>query len=688
MKTYEPAQIRNIGLYGHQGAGKTTVAEALAYLGKATTRLCSVVDGNSNFDFEPEEIRRKSSMSTSVGYAEWGKVLINIVDTPGDTNFAAEAVLALMAADFGFIVVSAVDGVQVGTEKAFKTLRDASVPCAVLITKMDKERADYDKVLGQVKDLMGPNVVPFAIPIGAEAQFSGVVDLVSMETRTYGAGINAQKSPPAPGADRGMREALIEKLAEQDDDLMMKYLDGGELTTEDLKICLSKGLKNGGVIPVFACNAATGAGLDLVMDVIAVHAPNPLERTTFQTRKGEETTPVVPDPSSPFLGYVFKTIVDVQTGKITIFRVVTGTVPADGFLNLDTNTRERFGGLYKLLGKKTETVASASTGDIVAVVKLKDTRTTHTLGVDASQGILVAPALPERCIAYAVKPKSQGDEDKVSAAVQKLVEEDPGLMMSRDEEFKEFLIHGLGQAHIQCSVDKLKRKFGVDVEMRLPRIPYRETIKGSVKNVEGKHKKQTGGRGQFGVCYIDMEPLPRGSGFVFEDAIFGGAIPRQFIPSVEKGIRDAMARGVIAGYPVVDIKVRLVDGKYHEVDSDSRSFEMAGSRGFKAAFKQCRPIILEPIMNLTIMIPEENLGDVMGDISSRRGRIMGTEAMGKMTVVKAQAPLSEVQTYASDLRSITSDRGSFTMELSHYEELPTNLAEKLIAEAKLEEEEE
>ena len=691
MKTFEPAQIRNVGLYGHQGSGKTTVAEALVFLGKATTRLCSVAEGNSNFDFETEEARRKSSMSTAIGWAEWGKNLVNVVDAPGDSNFAAEAVLSLVAADLGVVVVSAVDGPQVGTEKAFKMLQDAGLPIVFVISKMDKERADFDRTFGQIKDAFGASVVPLSFPIGAESNFQGVVDLIANEARTYETGPNATKGAvPADLTDRlkAPREMLVEKLAEQDDELMMKYLDGTELTGEELRVCLTKGLKSGSVFPVFACNAASGAGLDLLLDIVTAYGPSPLERTNFQTKKGDVLSPVVVDPSAPFLGYVFKTIVDLQTGKITIFRVVTGTVPADGFVNVNTGTKERFGGIVKLLGRKTEAIPAAVCGDLVALVKLKDTRTTFTLAADLNVGELVTAPLPDRCIAFAVKPRSQGDEDKVSAAVQKLVEEDPGLSLSRDEDSKEFLLHGLGQSHIQCAVDKLKRKFGVDVEMKLPRIAYRETIKGSAKFVEGKHKKQTGGRGQFGVCYLDMEPMPRGTGFVFEDAIFGGSIPRQFIPAVEKGVRESINRGVVAGYPVVDFKVRLVDGKYHDVDSDARSFEMAGSRGFKLAFKQCRPTILEPIMDLTIVIPDDSLGDIMGDISSRRGRIMGTDAIGKLTVVKAQAPLSEVQTYASDLRSMTSDRGSFTMLPSHYEELPMNLAEKLMAEAKLEEDEE
>ena len=690
MKIHDPAQIRNIGLYGHQGTGKTSLAEAIMYLCKTTTRLGSVAEGNSNFDFEPEEIRRKASLSTAVGYGEWGKHLLNVVDAPGDSNFAAEAVMSVVAADIGVIVVGAVDGVQIGTTKAGDLLAEAELPRVVFITKMDKERADYDKCLADLKAALGSAVVPLSVPIGSESKFKGVVDLLSLESRTYAGGPYGEKGPVPPDMEervKAAREELVEKLAEQDDDLMMKYLDGGELTAEDLKVCMTKGLRSGKVIPVLAGSPTTAAGVDLLLDVIAAYGPSPLERTNFKLKKGEEEVPVSVDPSSPFIGYVFKTIVDLQTGKITIFRVVTGTVPPDGFVNVNTGTKERFGGLVKLLGKKTEPVSTGVCGDIVAVVKLKETRSGHTLAAAGDAGTLVTLPLPPPCISYAVKPKSQGDEDKVSAAVQRLVEEDVGLSMTRDDESKEFLLHGLGQSHLQAAAEKLKRKFGVDIEMKLPRIPYRETIRGSAKMVEGKHKKQTGGRGQFGVCYIDMEPLPRGGGFEFEDAIFGGAIPRQFIPAVEKGMRDAAAKGVVAGYPVVDIKIRLVDGKYHDVDSDSRSFELAGSKGFKAAFKQCRPVILEPIMNLTIMIPEESLGDIMGDISSRRGRILGTETVGKMTVVKAQAPLSEVQTYATDLRSMTSDRGSFTMEHSHYEELPPQLAEKLMAEARPEEEE-
>jgi elongation factor G len=691
MKTYETGLIRNVGLYGHQGTGKTTIAEGITFLGKATTRLCSVVDGNSNFDFDSEEIRRKSSMSTAVGWAEWGKYLVNVIDNPGDSNFAAESVLSLAAADLGILVVSAVDGFQVGTEKAFHLLKDAGIPCCVFITKIDKERADFDKTVSQLRDAFGNQIIPVAVPAGQEGSFSGVADMLTMEARGYAAGPKGEPMDISPAAQEFIdryRESMTEKLAEQDDELMMKYLDGEELSNDDLRQCLGTGLKSGGVVPVLVGNATTGAGIDFLLDMVTTYGPSPLDRKTFRLRKGETEEVVEVRQDGPFIGYVFKTQMDVQTGKISLIRIISGSLqPDNSFQNVTLGIRERFGTLVKLLGKKQETVTGASCGDIIAVVKLKETRTGHSLGADQNSGELVTMALPKTCISYALKPKSQGDEDKVSAAVQRLVEEDAGLALSRDEESKEFLIHGLGHSHIQIAVDKLKKKFGVDVEMKLPRIPYRETIRSSAKFVEGKHKKQTGGRGQFGVCYIDMEPLPRGSGFEFEDAIFGGSIPRQFIPAVEKGIRDSTGRGVVAGYPVVDFKVRLVDGKYHDVDSDARSFEMAGSRGFKAAFKQCKAVILEPVMDLTIEIPEECLGDIMGDISSRRGRISGTDTQGRFTVVKAQAPLSEVQTYATDLRSMTSDRGTFSMLQSHYEELPPNLADKLIQEATLEEDE-
>ncbi len=692
MKTFEPGSIRNIGLYGHQGSGKTTLAEAMVYLGKTSNRLCSVQEGNSNFDFDSEEIRRRASISAAVGYAQWNKKLINIVDVPGDTNFAAESVMATMGTDLGLIVVSAVDGVQVGTEKAVELLRDNGIPMMVVVTKVDRERSDFNKIVGDLQRLYGNSVVPMAIPTGSEANFKGIADLVNDCAWTYAdplAGVKADIPANVASAAAEAKEPLVEKLAEQDDDLMEKYFGEGELPAEDLRTALTVGFKKAGVIPVVPANAATCMGVDFLMNIITNHGPSPLDRKGFKVQKGDAVTELVVDAAGKFMGYVFKSIVDLQAGRISVFRVASGSIAQDGqFVNLTTGAKERFGSIVKLLGKKQEQVDTAVCGDIVAVVKLKETNSGHTIGAEDGMGTLVLPPLPAPCISFAVKPKNTSDEDKLSAAIQKIVEEDPGLKLSRDDESKEFLVSGLGQVHVQAAVDKLKNKFNVDVELKLPRIPYRETIRGSAKNVEGKHKKQSGGRGQFGVCYIDMMPNVRGGGFEFEDAIFGGSIPKQFIPPIKKGMEDCMARGVVAGYPAVDIKVRLIDGKYHDVDSDARSFEMAGSRGFKAAVKACNPIILEPIMELTIVVPEEYQGTVMGDISSRRGRIMGGDSIGGKQVVKATVPMAECQSYASDLRSMTSDRGSFSMVFDHYEELPPQLAEKLIADAKLEEDEE
>lgn len=692
MKTYEPAQIRNVGLYGHQGAGKTTIGEAICFLGKSSTRLCSVAEGNSNLDFEAEEIRRQSTISTSVGYGEWKKHLINVIDNPGDTNFWAESVLSLVAADLGVIAVSAVDGVQVGTDKAYKLLSEAGIPRVVFVSKMDKERADFDKTLSQLNDSFGVAVVPLAIPIGAEDGFSGVVDLLAQKAVTWSdSGEATVGDVPDDMADTvaRLREPLIEKLAEQDDDLMEKYFAEEDLSPEDLKKAMTIGMKTGDVVPVIAGNGAQANGVDVLLDLVTTYGPSPLDRKTFKLASGESETEIEPVTDGSFLGYVFKTIVDVQTGRITLIRVISGSLNPDGnFNNQNTGNQERFGQIFKMLGKKQNGASQAVTGDIVAMVKLKETRTGHTVAAEKSQGQLVTAPVPDRCMVLAVKPKSQGDEDKVSSAVQKIIDEDIGMALARDEEAKDLLLEGLGQIHIEIAVEKMKRKYGVEVAIKPRRVPYRETIRGSANKVEGKHKKQTGGHGQFGVCFIDLEALPRGSGFEFEDKIFGGSIPKQYIPSVEKGVRDAMAKGIVSGYPAVDFKVRLIDGKYHDVDSDNRSFELAGSRAFKEAFKQCKPIILEPIMNMTIMIPEDNLGDIMGDVSARRGRVQGMEAAGGMQVVKAQVPMAEVLTYASDLRSMTSDRGSFSMELAAYEEMPNNLAEKLIQEAQLEEDDE
>lgn len=693
MKLFGTEKLRNVGLFGHQGSGKTTLAEAISYLGRATTRLCRVADENSNYDFDVEEIRRKSSMLTAVGYGEWKGHLVNVVDTPGDSNYLAEPAYACYAVDLGVIVVSAVDGVQIGTERAFELLRDAGLPQVIFVNKIDKERANLDRTLAQLQEAFGGSVVPLFYPNGVERSFTGVVDLHDLRFLSFDEDgkVSSSQCPESLKETVGSwREKLVEKLAEQDDELIEKYFADGDLDPKDLEAALAKGLREGGVVPAIVGDALTLRGVTMLLDTIVKYGPCPLDRAAYPATRGGEEVRLEVQKEGGFLGFVFKTIVDPHAGRTSLVRVIQGEAPPDGtFKNVRTGSQERYGQLYKLLGKKQEAAPVGVAGDIVAMQKLKDTRTGDTIAADRDAPQVVAPDLPQRPAVVAVKPKTQGDEDKVSAALQKLIDEDVGLQVTRDEEANDMLLSGMGQVHIDTALERLRKKFGVEVVQKQRRVPYRETIRGSARRVEGKHKKQTGGHGQYGICYIDLEPLPRGEGFQFVDAIFGGAIPKQYIPSVEKGIKEAMAKGVVAGYPVVDVKVTLVDGKYHEVDSDNRSFELAGSRAFKAAFKQSQPIILEPIMNLTIVVPEECLGDVMGDISARRGRVLGMESAGKkMQVVRAAVPMAEVLTYASDLRSMTSDRGSFTVEFSHYEELPSHLAEKLVQEARIEEEEE
>jgi elongation factor G len=697
MKTVDPKDIRNIGLFAHQGSGKTSIGEAFLFNGKVTNRLCKVDEANSNFDFEPEEAKRRTSMTLSAGYTPWKKKMINILDTPGDSNFIADIRSAIFPSDSAVVVISAVDGVQVGTEKVWQWLDEVSLPRAVFINKLDRERANFKKALEEINKNFGNNAVPFFIPIGAESGFQGVVDILRMKAFIYekdGNGNSKETEIPAdilPFANE-MREKLIEKIAEQDDQLIEVYFDKGELTADEITKGLLSGIMRNNIQPVLCGSALLNIGIDKLMDLIITYFPDPAAKEKIMAKNAESGEEIEwhASPDSPFAGYVFKTIMDPFSGKISVIKVISGTIKPDtGFYNYSVREKERFGSIYKLVGKKQEPVEEGVTGDIIAITKLKETKTGHTVAAENAKVVFNKIEIPPTAISFAIRPKTQGDEDKVSSSIQKMIEEDPGLGLGRDEQTKEFLLKGMGQIHIESTVERMKRKFGVDVEIKIPKVPYRETCRGVAKDIEGKHKKQTGGHGQFGVCYIDLEPLPRGTGFEFVNDIFGGSIPRQYIPSVEKGVTEAMVRGVIAGYPVVDVRVRLFDGKYHDVDSDNRSFELAGSKAFKVAFKTARPVLIEPIMNMEIVVPEENMGDIMGDINSKRGRILGMEAKGKNQVIKAQAPLAEILLYASDLRSITSGRGSYIMELSHYEEVPSHISEKIIsASARKEEEEE
>jgi elongation factor G len=690
MKRYDTKDIRNVVFAGHGHSGKTTLAEAILFDGKVVTRLGVAGGEQSNFDYEPEEIKRQATIQTSVGHIEWQKKKINFFDTPGDQNFLIDTRISMTMADGAVIVVSCPDGVQVGTTKVWQMADELGLPRVIFVNKMDRDRADWERCLADIKTL-AEKASPLQIPIGQEHGFEGVVDLLTLKAFHFsGDGREAEigEVPAAMKTSAGKaREKLIEDIASSDDALLEKYLGTGELSEDEIEHGLAKAMSNGAIIPILCGSAGKNIGVQPLLNIIVHELPSPDERPELEgvDLKGNPVRRARSE-DAPFSAYVFKTVA-ADIGKISLCRVISGKLATDStVLNSNKETPERTGSLYLLNGKKRETTTEAAAGDIVGLAKLKVTKTGHTLCDDKNPIRYPDPALPQPVIRYAIRPKSKGDDDKLGAKLHDLQDEDVALRVERDQVSKEILLAGMGQSHIEANVEKLRR-YGIDVDLLPPKIPYLETIRGRAQNVEGKHKKQTGGKGQFGVCFIHMEPLARGGGFEFEDAIVGGSVPRQFIPAIEKGIRDRMTKGVVAGYPVTDVKVTLFDGKYHDVDSDSRSFEIAGSKGFQAAFKQSKPTLLEPVMEMIITCPEENMGDIMGDINSRRGRVLGMESKGKLQVIKAHVPMSETLKYSADLRSITGGRGEFTTAFSHYDEVPSHLADKVIAEHKVQEEE-
>ncbi len=683
MKQYKTEDVRNVAVVSHAGSGKTTLCEAMLFDAGAVDRLGKVTDGSSNFDFEPEEVKRGITIGTSLFTVEWKKKKINILDTPGDPNFGAEVTAALQAADIAILAVDAVDAVKPLTEKVWAGIEAAGGPRLLVITKMDRERANFENVVNRVKETLRVKPLVLQVPIGKESGFKGVVDLMSMKAVTFdgdGKSLSRGDIPDdVKGEAESRREVLIEDLTEVDDALMERYLEGEELGAEELAAALKQGILGKNFVPVLVCSGILNRGIQPILDIIADACPSPAElpAITGITPAGDELSRV-PSPDEPFCGYVFKTLADPYAGRLSLFRIFSGKLsPDSNFLNASRGVKERFGQLLTMQGKHQKPLESAQAGDIVAVAKLKETLTGDTLS-DEKAPIKIPPAsLPQAVISFAAEPKAKGDEEKITQSLAKLAEEDPTLTISRDPQTNEFLISGMGQVHIEVVVEKLKRKFGVDVNLKTPKVPYKETIKGKAK-VEGKLKKQTGGRGQFAVAWLELEPLGRGQGFEFVDKIVGGAIPRQYIPAVEKGVIEAMQGGALAGHPVIDVRVTVFDGKYHDVDSSEQAFKIAASKGFKKGVLQSNPILLEPIMNMEIIVPDDCMGDVMGDLNSRRGRISGMDAKGGSQVIKAQVPMSEVLKYASDLTSMTSGRGLFSMEFSHYEECPAHIMEKIV----------
>lgn len=680
-------KIRNVALTAHGGAGKTTLAEIMLFKAGITNRIGRVEDGNTVMDYEPEEQNRHISISTSFHQFPWKKNIISIMDTPGDQNFFSDTKMCMAAADGAIVLIDAVDGIKVQTEMAWDFIKEYQMPCAIFINKLDRERSDFFRAFQEAVDLFEPKPIMVQMPVGSEANFNGVINLITMKATIYDSEGKAKEtdiSDDLKDDAESYRESFIENVAEADDELLEKYLEGESLSNEQIQMALRKGTIQRKFVPVLCGSATRNIGIDLLMDFISDCMPSPLDRGAKKGIDPEIKNEIErqPDPNAPFSGYVFKTIADPYAGRLSIFRIVSGKLGSDGsFYNVNKRTRERYTQLLKITGKEQKPLTEAGPGSIVAVAKLKDTTTGDTICHEGAK-ILYPPVEPlPSIISFALTAKNKGEEDKIFSSLSRLLEEDPALRLTRNQETKEILISGMGQVHIEVTLEKLKRKFNVEVELNRPKVPYRETIKKKAR-VQGKHKKQSGGHGQYGDCWIQIEPLPRGEGFQFVDAIVGGVIPKQYIPAVEKGIVEAAQKGVLAGFPCIDFKVTVDDGSYHAVDSSEMAFKIAGSIAFKKACELAQPTILEPIMKISIITPEEYMGDIMGDLNSRRGRVLGMDTKGKNQVITAYVPMSEFLSYASDLRSMTGGRGTFTMEFSHYDEAPAQIAQKIIEEAK------
>ena len=656
-----------------------------------TTRVGRVEDGNTVMDFEPEELKRQSSLSSGFFQLPWKKYTISLIDTPGDQNFISDAKLCMEAADTAFILVDAVDGVKVQTEQVCDFASEYKLPCAIFINKLDRERADFARTVEDATQCLTPKPIILQLPIGAEEDFKGVVDLVGMKAYTYDDNGNAKEIDiPADMADtvETERENLVENVAEADDALIERYLEGEEITNQEIRDTLKKGILDRTFAPVLCGSATADIGVDLLMDFIVQCLPSPLE---MPPKEGidpvkEETIERAADPDAPFSAFIIKTVADPYAGRLTIFRVVSGKLGSDGnFYNSTKETKERFNQLLTIAGKEQKPATEAGPGSIVAVAKLKETKTGDTLCDDGNKIRYTCAEPMPQLISFALESKATGDEDKIYISLTKLLEEDTALNLTRNAETKEILLSGLGQVHIESTIEKLKRKYNLEVLLQTPKIPYRETIKKKVR-VQGKHKKQSGGHGQYGDCWIVVEPLPRGSGFEFVDAIVGGVIPKNYIPAVEKGIVEACQKGTLIGAPCVDFRATVDYGSYHAVDSSEMAFKVAGSMAYKKACEEAKPILLEPVMKVTVTTPDEYMGDIMGDMNSRRGRVLGMDSAGKNQVINAEVPLAEFQTYAPDLRSMTGGRGMYAMEFLRYDEVPAQIATKVIEQFKAEQE--
>ena len=690
MKVYTGENVRNVAVVGHGHAGKTSLISAALYTAGATQRLGRVDDGTATTDYDEEEISRKMSISAGLACAEWGQAKINFIDTPGFNMFVHEAKMALPVIDAAIVVVDGVAGVEVVTQKVWNDCEEYKMPRVIVASRMDRDRADADRVLESVQNAFGRNVIPLELPIGKEKSLSGVIDLVRMKAYTYELGGNGKgKEGEIPAnlkdAAQAAHEKLVELVAEGDDALMEKFFEAGTLSEEDLVPALHNAIREDKIFPVLFASGLGNVSADRLMDFIVEFTPTAVEHDVI---RGEVTSGSGEPPArkesdtEPVSLYVFKTVSDPFAGRISYFKVFSGVLTNDSTLvNYARGTQEKLARISVMQGKEAIPISELHAGDIGAVAKLKDTLTGDTLGDKSAPIQYPHVKLPEPAITFAIEPKSRADEDKLGPGIHKLMEEDAMLRFFRDAQTREFLIAGTGQQHIEVVVAKLKKRYHTEVVLKAPKVPYRETIRGKA-DVQGRHKKQTGGHGQYGDCKIKMEPLPRGGEFEFVNDIFGGAIPKNYIPAIEKGIKDAASRGYLAGFPVVDFRVVLYDGSYHDVDSNDMSFQMAGRIAFKKAMEVAKPTILEPVMHAEITVPDEFAGSIMGDLNSRRGRIQGMDNKGGNTVVKAEVPMAEMLTYGVDLTAMTQGRGSFNMEMHHYDVVPTQIQEKIVEKAK------
>ena len=690
MKAYEGSDIRNIGIVGHGDTGKTTVLAGYLYAAGDTSRLTRVDEGTTITDYDEEEINRKVTVTSSLAFIEWNKTKLNFIDTPGYNIFINDAKASLLAADAALVVVDGVSGVEMQTEKVWGFAEDYGLARVILVNKLDRERAEFTRIVSNIQETLSKKAVPVQIPIGSEKNFKGVVDLVANKAYTYepdGNGKGREEEIPADLAPRveSAAEALMEVVAECDDDLLNEYLENFTLPPEKVLAGLRKGVAEGRIYPILCASALHNIGSDAALDFLQAYVPPPTARGETAAREGAEgdASRKISD-SGPLSLFVYKTAADAFAGRVTYFKVVSGVLNNDDHVyNYDRGADERFARISLIFGKELKPVNAVHAGDLAAVAKLKDTFTGDSLGEKGKTIHYPAVSMPAPAIAYAIQPKTRNDEDRLGTAIQRVLEEDPSLRFYRDAQTKEFLLAGNGQQHLEIIVSKLKKRYQVDVELHSPKIPYRETIRGRA-DVQGRHKKQTGGHGQFGDCKIRMEPLERGKEFEFANEIFGGSIPKTYIPAVEKGIVEAAEHGFLAGYPVTDFKVVLYDGSYHDVDSSELAFKLAGRKAFRKAMEEAKPSLLEPIMRVEVVAPMDFAGDLMGDLNGRRGRIQGMETRGSHQIVRAEVPMAEMLTYANELTSMTQGRGSFTMEMDHYDFVPQQIAAKVIAHAKAE----